>query len=108
MSEVVRFVYENHRDNVADRTVLPIRLWFGKTDWYPKEQWFLHAFDLDKQEARDFAMTNISRWIPSTAQQKEEREAPCAQCGCTLAVHYHVNGPCSNCGDRCSGYRPYR
>jgi hypothetical protein len=37
-------------------------MWFGATEWHPKPQWFLHAVDVEKGEARDFAMADIKAW----------------------------------------------
>lgn len=59
-----RFTYRNHRNEVAERRVLPIRIWFGSTEWHPEPQWFLNACDLDKTTGminlyRDFAMKDI-------------------------------------------------
>lgn len=54
-----KFFYKNHRGEINERTVIPKRFWFGTTDWYPMPQMFLSAFDLDRNENRDFAVSNI-------------------------------------------------
>lgn len=59
---IVCFNYRNHRGVLAVRTVRPIRIWHGSTAWYPDAQWLLEAFDLDKKETRDFAMSKIKDW----------------------------------------------
>lgn len=59
MSDLVEFNYRNHRNEIATRHVRPIRIWFGSTAWHRESQWFLEAFDLDKQATRDFAMANM-------------------------------------------------
>lgn len=56
---IVSFRYRNHRGEVAVRTVRPIRLWFGSTAYHPESQWLLEAFDLNRQQTRDFAMSNL-------------------------------------------------
>jgi predicted DNA-binding transcriptional regulator YafY len=56
---VVQFNYVNHRGERAERHVRPIRVWFGSTGFHPEGQWFLEAFDLDRQGTRDFAMSGI-------------------------------------------------
>jgi predicted DNA-binding transcriptional regulator YafY len=58
----VRFLYVNHRGEVAIRRVHPQDIWFGSTEWYKEAQWLLRAWDLDRQALRDFAMAGISAW----------------------------------------------
>jgi hypothetical protein len=53
------FSYRNWRGEVSERRVIPIRVWFGATEWHPEPQWFLNANDLDKGETRDFALRDI-------------------------------------------------
>lgn len=55
----VRIVYTNHRRETATRTIIPIRLWFGTTEWHPKPQWLVDAFDVDKWAA------DIQSWAPA-------------------------------------------
>src|SRR3989344_4888587 len=51
--------YTNHRNDTRERAIIPIEIWFGVSKWHDGEQWFLKAFDLDKQEERDFALLSI-------------------------------------------------
>ena len=61
--QVVSLVYTNYRGETAVRQVLPKRIWFGKTDWHPEEQWLLDAFDIEKQADRSFAIKDIRCWF---------------------------------------------
>ncbi len=54
------FEYRNWRGDVSIRRVLPQRIWFGATEWHPGAQWLLEAFDLEKNEVRDFALCDIT------------------------------------------------
>jgi predicted DNA-binding transcriptional regulator YafY len=54
----LRFSYTNYRGEVSLRRVRPISVWVGLTAWHPSEQRFLKALDLDKNEVRDFALTD--------------------------------------------------
>jgi len=54
--------YTNWRGETAQRSIIPRKLWFGKTEWHPKEQWLLTAFDIEKQAERDFACQDIREW----------------------------------------------
>lgn len=53
------FNYINYRNETSVRTVSPIKLWYGKTNYHKKEQWFLKAWDMDKEVERDFAFNDI-------------------------------------------------
>lgn len=55
----VTFVYTNHRGETAERAARPIRLYHGSTEWHPEPQWFLRAWDDDKEDFRDFALAGI-------------------------------------------------
>lgn len=60
--EPVYFVYTNWKGATADRTVLPLYLWYGESEWHQGEQWFLHAVDCSKAAERDFAMKDVRSW----------------------------------------------
>lgn len=51
--------YQNWRGEIAIREIKPICLWFGQTQWHPEDQWFLKAWDVEKQVERDFALTGF-------------------------------------------------
>ncbi|AKU43503.1 hypothetical protein CPT_Sansa99 [Caulobacter phage Sansa] len=53
------FVYRNYRGEITPRKVRPIAVWWGKTEWHPEDQWMLRAFDVEKEEPRDFAIRDI-------------------------------------------------
>lgn len=57
--KAITFSYKNWRGETSRRTVRPMELWFGSSEWHPQEQWFLHAMDLEKGEERDFALVDI-------------------------------------------------
>lgn len=59
----LRIEYTNWRGETTIRTIQPMSIWFGNTKWHSLDQWFLHALDVDKGEERDFALTDISKWI---------------------------------------------
>jgi hypothetical protein len=61
-ARVVCLLYRNHRGEEGVRRVLPHSIWFGKTAWHPEPQWLLHAYDLGKGAARDFALKDVIRW----------------------------------------------
>ncbi len=78
----LRFPYTNWRGEFSVRRVLPIRVWFGSTDWHPEPQWLLRALDLDKGGERDFAFSQINKPEPVT-----EEDGAIGWCeGCSKAI----------------------
>jgi hypothetical protein len=76
------FPYTNWRGEFSVRRVLPIRVWFGSTDWHPEPQWLLRALDLDKGGERDFAFSQINKPEPVT-----EEDGAIGWCeGCSKAI----------------------
>ena len=59
----LKFKYVNGKEKKTTRKVEPIKIWYGKTKWHPKNQWFLKATDLDKNGERDFAMKDIVKFL---------------------------------------------
>jgi predicted DNA-binding transcriptional regulator YafY len=62
-NQSVRIVYTNYRGETAMREIVPQRIWYGKTEWHPDEQWLLDAVDLEKGAPRSFAMKDIRAWF---------------------------------------------
>lgn len=54
------FQYRNWRDEVAERRVIPQRVWWGTTEWHPHGCWLLTAYDLDRTAMRDFDIRGIN------------------------------------------------
>ena len=42
---VVTVKYRNHRDEESYRRILPIRIWFGMTEWHTERQWLMDVYD---------------------------------------------------------------
>lgn len=53
------FWYKNYRGEVSERTVIPMRVYHGATDWHPTPQWLLEAWDMEKDAVRAFAMEDM-------------------------------------------------
>lgn len=58
--------YTNWRKERAKRCIQPTKIWFGTSEYHREEgdQWFLQAYDIDKGQARDFALKDIHGWEP--------------------------------------------
>lgn len=75
IGEPARIIYTNYRGETAERSITPKRVWYGITDWHPEPQWFLTAFDHDKNADRDFALTDFGHSQPSSALEQALEEA---------------------------------
>jgi predicted DNA-binding transcriptional regulator YafY len=62
-SGAATIIYTNYRGETSVRHVLPGRIWFGESDWHDGEQWFLEAFDVEKNGERSFALKDVRCWI---------------------------------------------
>lgn len=57
----VRFKYKNHRGETRIRSAIVIYFQLGVTPYHGEEpQFFLHAFDIEKNAPRSFAVKDIS------------------------------------------------
>ena len=59
MAKPIRMEYTNHRGERAWRTILPLKIEWKSTSWYPEEQYILTALDCEKGEERSFALLEI-------------------------------------------------
>lgn len=57
--QAVTVGYTNWRGEYAERTIRPLRLWFGSTEWHPEPQWFVKALDQAKDVERDLALKDF-------------------------------------------------
>ena len=59
----ISICYTNHRRETSIRKIIPLKIWFGKTDWHKEEQWLLDAIDVEKNAERSFTMKDIKAWF---------------------------------------------
>ncbi|MBO9428793.1 hypothetical protein [Sulfitobacter sp. R18_1] len=52
----VQMKYKNWRGETSVRTIIPISVRYGNTEWHPEMGWLMLAFDVDKQAEREFAL----------------------------------------------------
>lgn len=59
---ILKFKYRNHREEIADRVIIPDSLHFDPQyheDYNHHPGWFISGMDMNKHARRSFAMTNI-------------------------------------------------
>jgi predicted DNA-binding transcriptional regulator YafY len=54
-----RMIYKNWRGETAERSVLPLQVYFGSTEYHPEPQWLMEAHDFEKNAPRIFAMRDM-------------------------------------------------
>lgn len=57
---IVVFDYVNWKGVRSSRTVRVIRFYYGTSEYHYGPQFFMHGYDLDRDEKRDFAMQDIT------------------------------------------------
>ena len=61
--EKLKFYYINWKGEKSLRTVQDPKFWFGETQYHKCKQWLIRAYDLQKQDFRDFAVKDILTFI---------------------------------------------
>lgn len=58
------FFYRNWRGEHSYRTVkgVPV-MWYGSTEYHKEPQWFMKAYDTEKDAIRDFAVSDILEFL---------------------------------------------
>ena len=51
--------YRNWKGEISWRTLTPIEVWWGTTEWHKQPQWFLKAQDHSREAIRDFALADF-------------------------------------------------
>jgi predicted DNA-binding transcriptional regulator YafY len=55
--------YKNYRGEIAVRTLVPVKLWWGSNEYHTQEQWLLTAWDIERNAYRDYALQDIVEFI---------------------------------------------
>lgn len=61
--ESLKFYYRNYKGEYAYRTVQNPLFWFGNTEFHREPQWLIKAYDVEKQDFRDFAVKDIIEFL---------------------------------------------
>lgn len=52
-------VYVNWRGETRSRKIIPLRLYWGSTEWHPENQWLVRAKDTESGAIKDFALSGF-------------------------------------------------
>ena len=62
INRAVRVKYSNYRGEVAIRTVIPLELYWGQTEYHLEDQWLLKVWDVEKNAERVYAFKDIQEF----------------------------------------------
>ena len=60
--DTISIVYTNWKGKTAIRRITPLNFYHGSTEYHPKPQWLVDAWDLEKKANRTFALKDIHVW----------------------------------------------
>lgn len=63
LSRAVQVRYTNWRGETAVRSVVPLEIFWGKTEYHPHEQWLLRVWDVERNAERLYAFKDIKEII---------------------------------------------
>lgn len=73
---ILHIPYTNYRGERRIRSLLPLRLWYGATDWHPEPQWLLEALDTERLELRSFALSGFADSTGTPTKAPPATDAP--------------------------------
>lgn len=55
--------YKNWQDEIGVRTIIPLEVHYGHTEFHTKDQWLLDVWDVEKDAQRTYALIDILEFI---------------------------------------------
>lgn len=62
ISKAVKVKYKNYRGEVAIRSIVPMEVYWGQTEYHPHDQWLLKVWDIEKDAERIYAFKDIQEF----------------------------------------------
>ena len=59
----IKVLYTNWRGETAVREIVPMKVYFGSTEYHQEEQWLLEVWDLERNASRVYALRDIKQWF---------------------------------------------
>ncbi len=59
----IKVLYTNWRGETAERLIVPMKIYFGSTEYYKEEQWLLQVWDVERGAQRVYALKEIKQWF---------------------------------------------
>jgi hypothetical protein len=61
----IKVTYTNHRGETARRTITPLYLHYGATEYHHVDQWLLSVWDHEKKDLRTYAFDDCDFTVPA-------------------------------------------
>lgn len=58
-ARIITFGYTNYRGEYAIRRVVPMKWYWGSTEYHPQPQWLMEGYDVEGDKTRDFAVQDM-------------------------------------------------
>ncbi|GAA4241522.1 hypothetical protein [Winogradskyella damuponensis] len=55
----IKVLYTNWRGETGIRNIVPVKIYYGSTEWHKEDGWLMEAFDLDREAIRVYSMKDI-------------------------------------------------
>jgi hypothetical protein len=62
LNRAVKVKYKNYRGEVGIRTIIPMEVYWGQTEYHPHDQWLLKVWDVEKNAERIYAFKDIQEF----------------------------------------------
>jgi hypothetical protein len=62
ISKAVKVKYKNYRGEVGTRSIIPMEVYWGQTEYHPHDQWLLKVWDVEKNAERIYAFKDIQEF----------------------------------------------
>ncbi len=59
LNRAVKVQYKNYRGEVGIRSIIPMEIYWGQTEYHPHDQWLLKVWDVEKNAERIYAFKDI-------------------------------------------------
>jgi len=63
IKKTIQVRYKNWQGETAIRTIIPMGIEWGSTEWHAKEQWLLNVWDVDRNAHRQYALCDIVEFL---------------------------------------------
>jgi hypothetical protein len=91
----ITFNYKNYRGDISNRTVHPIKMWYGVSNYHLESgnQWMLQAYDPSRGETRDFLLRDMIGAGRNTAEDFD-KEDPSKNHAWNMGLQYCMDMLC--------------
>lgn len=62
LDRAVKVKYCNYRGEVGIRSIIPMEVYWGQTEYHPHDQWLLKVWDIEKNAERIYAFKDIQEF----------------------------------------------